>query len=506
MMNSPRIAVVGSGAATFGTLYGIFKKTPNADITVFDLAQPSHSAPVLKDQNPETVRAYYDSIYVKLKSEMGLRFPPMKTHFGESFERITVDQSPRFFKSALFGGMTNFWGATLLPFTDSDFKKWPITTQDMAPYYKDIAHAVGISGRSDGLNKYFSPEYITRPEFYSLKGFERIDQVVNAANTQGPYNIVSGQNRVGLETREGHKQSCTGCGECMAGCYRNSIFTAKDPMQKWLSEKKFKLVQGRVLKVDKDRRLQLEDLNSRAVYDIDGFDRVFLGAGALGTAEIVMRSLDIPSGPVLYDNAIFQFPILNLGSASSREEQERYVALSNIIFALFPSANSGLENAQVQLYPNFDYLWRNVIPEWLWPLARGPVAAFRDRLMWARTYLHSKHCYAYNLNLDSNGQLQLSEKQSPDRSAIKPVIQSLKEAFQGSGFKILPVRPVVSKTSSHLAGPFGYDSPLISINRTGEILPGVHICDSAVFPDSPATSLTFTIMSNAYRTATESLG
>jgi choline dehydrogenase-like flavoprotein len=40
----------------------------------------------------------------------------------------------------------------------------------------------------------------------------------------------------------------------------------------------------------------------------------------------------------------------------------------------------------------------------------------------------------------------------------------------------------------------------------GTIVPGVHVADAAAFPSMPALSPTFTIMANAHRTVTDSLG
>ena len=45
----------------------------------------------------------------------------------------------------------------------------------------------------------------------------------------------------------------------------------------------------------------------------------------------------------------------------------------------------------------------------------------------------------------------------------------------------------------------------VPVKRSGEVMPNIYIADSSVFPESPAQTLTFTIMANAARTARESL-
>jgi len=69
----------------------------------------------------------------------------------------------------------------------------------------------------------------------------------------------------------------------------------------------------------------------------------------------------------------------------------------------------------------------------------------------------------------------------------------------------LPVKPVVSHTSAHLAGTFPYGGDLTPVARDGQVMHGVHIADSSCFPTSPVISPTLTIMANARRTAIEAL-
>jgi hypothetical protein len=60
-------------------------------------------------------------------------------------------------------------------------------------------------------------------------------------------------------------------------------------------------------------------------------------------------------------------------------------------------------------------------------------------------------------------------------------------------------------TSSHYVGAFPFAGTQVPVSSGGEILPNVYVADSSVFPESPAQTLTFTIMANAARTARESL-
>ena len=74
-----------------------------------------------------------------------------------------------------------------------------------------------------------------------------------------------------------------------------------------------------------------------------------------------------------------------------------------------------------------------------------------------------------------------------------------------SGFFVPRVPLVIQKSSSHYSSTVPYGSGDANLNSRGEIFPNVYLCDSTVFPNLPAVSLSFTIMANAYRTAFESM-
>jgi hypothetical protein len=64
-----------------------------------------------------------------------------------------VGQYLRIFKSESLGGLTNYWGATMLPFTDREMSRWPISSKALDPYYEQMAHLVGLAARPDALNE-----------------------------------------------------------------------------------------------------------------------------------------------------------------------------------------------------------------------------------------------------------------------------------------------------------------------------------------------------------------
>lgn len=497
-----RIAIVGSGAASVGVLRALSRLKLKAEITLFDIGKTIEK-PRLEYPSIEEIRAFHNLNYSGLKKQLGFRFPPLKTVFSESLSQYKVAGRSCFFRSEHLGGLTNFWGGTMLPFDGEDFADWPINAHDMHPYYHDIADMIGISGRQDGLSRCFSSEYINRPAVRILKGMQALSAGVNARQAKGAYDVFSGVNRVALETRDGHDNACVYCGECMAGCVMDSVYNARTSVEQFIEEMDIKYVRGKVL------RLSTESSAVMVEADAGGrtsklFDKVFLCAGCVATTEIVMRSLGLKSGPVLTDNTIFQFPILNYGLGQSDADRQRYFSLSSLIFACQPRSAEKYAS-QVQLYPNFDYLWRNCMPESMWPAAKPLVSLFRDRLIWGRMYLHGKLSDRYLLALNETGELTFQRVQKADADAAKGILESIKSVVNHDGFHVLPVKLIQSMSSSHLAGTLPYGGGIVPLATSGEVMPNTFICDSACFPSSPAGSPTFTIMANASRTTTEAL-
>jgi hypothetical protein len=203
------------------------------------------------------------------------------------------------------------------------------------------------------------------------------------------------------------------------------------------------------------------------------------------------------------DNAVYVFPIFHVGRSDAPRGREPYLSLSNLLVGLLPRTTE-LPFAQAQLYTNFDYMWRYNLPPALWPLARGPVSWSRNRLFWGRLYVHGRLSQAYSVGLE-NDALRFTYSRPADKAAVARMMPVLRRALNHRGFYVPPLPPLHQNSNSHYASTLPYGGSRVPVAKSGEVAPGVFLCDSAVFPDLPAVSLTFTIMANAHRIATQSL-
>ncbi len=493
-----KIAVIGTGASSLGIFASLIEKQSKFDLFVYDIGRDIAEAPLPQNPSKEWIKSFYDGIYKEIRSVYSFKFPPPKTHFSSQISKEPVGRL-NILKGDSLGGLTNYWGATMLPFTDRELSSWPISYKELYPYYKKIAKLVGLAGRPDALNGYFRHDFSTRPPIKPVYILDYLNETVNSYKGGESFRVISGLNRCALETRQNHPNHCVYCGECMAGCFRNSIYSTKFTIKKYLKDERVKkYIKSKVRRIDqKGKYLEIEtegDIKER------GFDYIFLCAGCPSSTEIIIRSLGLNKKLTMADNAVYVFPIFYLGKRSEQGRRREYLSLSNIIFGCLP--NSKNEHfAQAQVYPNFDYLWRYNIPSGLWPAAKLALSPFWSRIFWARLYLHSDYSQNYSIGLESNKLIMSEGEKATANHQVRGIMSSIKSAVNHNLFYIPPVSPVLQKVNTHYAGTIPYNGKEIYLSDLGEVMPGLFLCDSSSFPDSPAVNPAFTSMANAYRIA-----
>lgn len=126
------------------------------------------------------------------------------------------------------GGRTIMWGRQSYRFSDYDFKAashdgygddWPISYEEIDPYYTKVERFIGVSGRKEGF-KILPDGYFLPPMAYSC------GEVIlkDAVNKMGrPFTI--GRAAVNTRTHQGRAE-CHYCGPCHRGCTTGSYFSS----------------------------------------------------------------------------------------------------------------------------------------------------------------------------------------------------------------------------------------------------------------------------------------
>ena len=132
------------------------------------------------------------------------------------------------FRSRILGGRTNHYGRVTLRMADYDFKPkttdglgfdWPISYQDLAPYYDKAERFIGVTGSVEGIRS--APDGIFNPPG-ALKAHEVLIQ-----KSCGKLGIraVSSRQAVTTVARNG-RPPCHYCGQCGRGCMTASNYAA----------------------------------------------------------------------------------------------------------------------------------------------------------------------------------------------------------------------------------------------------------------------------------------
>ena len=115
-----------------------------------------------------------------------------------------------------------------------------------------------------------------------------------------------------------------------------------------------------------------------------------------------------------------------------------------------------------------------------------------------------------------NDQLPVLEIDREPGDGWPPMLQGLVRSMLkvAPALDLWPVVPMISVSAAAKSYHFGASFPhdrartATTTDRTGRLAAWdhIHLVDASVFPDVPATTFTLTIMANAHRIASETLG
>ncbi|MDA1081921.1 MAG: GMC family oxidoreductase [Gemmatimonadetes bacterium] len=145
-------------------------------------------------------------------------------------EPYTKADGTRFdwWRARMLGGRTNHWGRISLRFGPDDFRgksmdglgdDWPISYDDVAPYYDKVDDLIGIFGSNEGLRNHpdgnFQPAPAPRCREVMVKqASDRLD-------------ITCIPSRLSVLTKPlNGRMACHYCGQCNRGCAANANFTS----------------------------------------------------------------------------------------------------------------------------------------------------------------------------------------------------------------------------------------------------------------------------------------
>jgi hypothetical protein len=302
----------------------------------------------------------------------------------------------------------------------------------------------------------------------------------------------------------------------MTGCVYGCIFNAADTVRELQRNENFKYESDVIV-----TRLREQ---SGAV-TIEGFHRtsgaplsfeagrVYLAAGVIPTAQIVLRSQDAFDRPLtLRDSQYFLFPIIRARGVLGVDTEALYTLSQAFLELSHPRISR--HSVHLQVYTYSDTIASAV------RRSLGPLKLFSrpilERLLIVQGYLHSDESSAIQMTLrrDGNGAkdyLELKGVPNPETNgAVKRVLKELQGQFRALGGFVVPPMLQISLPGRgfHCGGslpmraqqqpqqPGDFETDCLGRPRGWS---RIHVVDASVLPSVPATTITFSVMANAHR-------
>ena len=447
---------------------------------------------------------------------------PLKRAYGSDFPYRGVQGAARFDvagaglrPSYARAGLSNVWGATVMPYRQDDIQDWPITVERLAPYYREIFDFMPLAGVADPLASDF-PLYSTSATDLPMSNQAK-SLLAHWRSREGRLKrkgIQFGKARTAVRANwNGH--CCVRCGMCMYGCPYELIFSTAATLEELQTTATFRYIPNyHVVRVDEAGAV----VNILATDTQTGqptlfrAERVFLACGVLETTTVLLRSLDMYDRSIsIRDSQYFLLPVLRTRNTSGARAEALHTLAQLFVEITDPRMSPFTVHLQTYTY---NELFEASVRDVFGPLARMlPTDGLISRLLLFQGYLHSAHSGTLGITLSRESGRDVihvrGQQCTETRSVLRKLIIKLLAASLDLG--LLPLVPLLRVAEPGRGYHCGGSFPMRNLPALGETdaygrphgLRRVHAVDATIFPSVPATTITLTVMANAARIAAE---
>lgn len=444
---------------------------------------------------------------VPLKRVYGSDFPyrGAKEFFNVEPDHVTA------FTSLAKGGLSNVWGSAVMPYRTSDISDWPTAVRNALPSaYAGIFEFLPLSATEDDLAETF-PLYAQRlhsfaPSAQAKDLLVRMNRNRDKLRQRG---ITFGRSRLAVQADDSPRGDCLYCGMCMYGCPRDLIYRSGQTLDTLIRAGKITYIPNTVVervREDQDTVFLRARERSGSNFTVIEAERVFVACGGIGTARLMLHSLRAEGATLtLKDSQYFLLPIAALNGQPGIT-RSRLHTLAQVFIEV--------EDTQLSPYPmhlqlyTYNDLYANAMRSMfgpVYPLVSLPASVMLGRLMVIQGYLHSNVSSTASITL-TNGKLVLRRNENPvAKRSVKSIARMLTRNRNSLGFA--PITPMLKVgdvgQGAHIGGTFpmretpgSFESDIVGRPHGAR---RIHLVDGSVLPSIPSTTVTLSIMANAYR-------
>ena len=419
-------------------------------------------------------------------------------------------------QSHAYGGLSNVWGAAILPYRDSEYEGWPKSvTQEMSHHYKQVMKIIPLTIR-ENISGLSFPLYSNEYQLINLGNqAKKLFEHISTNNNKEKLEKI-GINIGGARLAVGNifsNQGCLSCGLCMYGCPYDLIFNSAEIVNRLKNNNNFNYLDHHHVLMCK------EDANGvKITVNVDGFNseifaaKIFIACGVVGTAKIVLESMELYNKPFrIKDSQYFSFPFIT--NFNIMDLQDVNVNTLSELFLHIYGQNNFRVDAHMQMYGYndlyyeiFKHKFGVVAASLLNPL----ITKLFKRMMAVQGYLHSENSSEMILTLNKlnnnhskinvegvvnkNTQMFIMEiltrlKKNKKLIGGYPIAKMLNIGLPGEGNHSGGIFPMASS-------PAEFETDILGRLKNWK---RIHIVDSSVFPTIAPTTITLTVMANAHR-------
>ncbi|MDE3196290.1 MAG: GMC family oxidoreductase [Acidobacteriota bacterium] len=497
---NPAFCVVGSGPAGVAAAMALARS--GASVTMLDAGREieesrTHTVARMRSRRPED---WDPADVAQIREGVGVsaRGIPLKRLYGSDFAFDTRGSGREFeYRDAgvrpsfARGGLSNVWGAGMMPFDRDDISDWPFRPEELDPGYREVLSFVP-STESEELRPSRQGEAL-------LRDAARSKEALAAAG------IAVERSR--LAVRGG---GCARCGLCLYGCPYGLIYNSGSTLAELMKLANFRYEPGfvveRVEEAGARVRILGHDLKTRERREMPA-GRVFLGAGTIPSTAILLESLEERGARIrLQDSFYFLVPLLRFAGIGELAEEPLHT-LSQVFITMRD------EEVSRQLVHFSVYGFNDLtIPALRASVgALGAVEEFYSRAMVAGGYLHSALSPGLSMTVEDGRVLLEGEDSAAAIGLARKAVSKL--ARQALRLRALAVPRAVRffppGRGYHTGGSFPMRAERVphtsDIDGRPHGFERVHLVDASCLPSIPATTITLPVMANAWRIAGRAL-
>ncbi len=530
-----RYLVVGSGATGVHFAQTMLERGESVELVDVGFERPVAPLPdahfaALKERLEEP-EAYFlgargEAVVYPSPAAKPYGFPPSKDYVFRRPSGMEIEErgfAPMV--SHARGGLAEAWTGGSYELRDEELADFPFDGAALRPHYATVARRIGVTAADDDLRR-FSPltapyQAPLAPDDHSAWLLQRYDRKRARLNARG---FFLGRSRVAvLSARLGARHECGALGRCLWGCPRGSLYAPSLTLADLLAHPAFTYRPGLLVRRVMTGRggcatgVVAVPVDGGSEIELRG-DRVILAAGALASTQLYLQTLAAQGRaavalPGLMDNRHVMVPFVNLHRIGADVRLDSY---QFHMLAIALTRGGWRDDVHGQVTSLKAAAIHPIVHSLPFDL-RTSLRVFRRM----RAALGVANIWLADTRRDANvarlqhaadGSTRLVLEYADDRSdlrATEGAIEATRAGLAGLGCiapramaKILP-----RGSSVHYAGtlPMSRADHEHTTSATGEVrgIPQLHVVDGAGFPWLPAKNLTFTLMANATRIASE---